>query len=166
MKIFTNLLILLLAGISYAQDSTSFYILKYSTPSSVINIFSEKKLDSLYSFSYHLNPFYLRGDFNGDEDNDIAIPIKEKARDKIGFAIIHSSTKNVFIIGAGQVFNSIDDFKEFNIWSVATDSIYKSHWEKKSLKLKHESINIGVFECTSGLIYWDGKEYKWYQMAD
>ena len=81
-------------------------------------------------------------------------------------AVVHSGTGEVFILGAGNTFNDIDDFREFNIWSVVTGSSFKSHWEKKSLKLNSEAISIGVFECTGALIYWDGKKYCWYQMAD
>jgi len=158
---------ILCASTIYAQDSTSYWIFKYSTPEIVTQTFIDKKLDTLYSFSYHLNPFYLRGDFNGDKINDIAIPIIEKKSNKIGIAIIHTGTKEVFIFGAGKRFTYLtDDCKYLDIWSVDTPGVYKSHWEKYSVKVKYEAINIGKFECSGGLLYWDGKKYNWYHLTD
>lgn len=159
-------ILLLAAGVSMAQDPAELPILEYSTPRSASEAFSDKKLDGQYTFSYHLNPFYLRGDFNGDKMNDIVIPVKEKATGKTGLAVVHAGTWEVFVLGAGQAFNDIDDFREFNYWSVASESIVRSRWEKEPMKLNGEAISIGVFGCTGALIHWDGKKYCWYQMAD
>lgn len=165
-RIFVAIIILCASNI-LAQDSTSYWIFKESTPDIATQTFIEKKLDTLYSFSYHLNPFYLRGDFNGDKTNDIAIPIIEKKSNKMGIAIIHTVTKEVFIFGAGKRFKYLtDDCKYLDIWSVDTAGIYKSDWETKPLKLKHEAIKIGIFAKSSGLLYWDGKKYKWYHLTD
>jgi hypothetical protein len=38
--------------------------------------------------------------------------------------------------------------------------------EITKLKLKGEAILAFKLESSSGIIYWDGKEYRWYQQGD
>jgi hypothetical protein len=61
----------------------------------------------------------------------------------------------------------LDDMNWMDAWQV----YYKKDvglgvGETKLLKLKGEAIYAGKLESSSGLIYWDGKEYRWYQQGD
>ena len=102
-----------------AQGSYQKWTHEWNTPDWVRRIFREKKLDRRYSFSYHLNPFYLRGDFNGDRKPDIAILIKELKTGKKGISVFHVGKNEVFVLGAGtSIGNGGDDFKWLDVWSV------------------------------------------------
>jgi hypothetical protein len=118
-------------------------------------------------FSYHLNPFYLRGDFDADGKVDYASMIKNRIHGKCGIAICLSSKKQVFIIGAGKILGNGDDFIWIDIWMVSVRlSKYKSHWEDRELNMVAEGIMIDKSESSTAMIYWDGTEFKWYQISD
>jgi hypothetical protein len=72
-----------------------------------------------YEVSFHLNPFYLRGDFNGDGEVDIAVLVKQRSTRKVGIAIIHGGTSKIAILGAGAPLgNGGDDFTWMDYWQV------------------------------------------------
>ena len=54
-----------------------------------------------YELSFRINPFYLRGDFNGDGRTDIAVLVKQRLTRKLGIAIISGATAKVTVLGAG-----------------------------------------------------------------
>ena len=58
-------------------------------------------LGDSYHFSSHLNPFYLRGDYNGDGKIDVATLIRENEKRRYGIAIFHEGRENPIILGAG-----------------------------------------------------------------
>src|SRR5215471_12416449 len=65
-----------------------------------------------YELSFHVKPFYLRGDFNGDSKIDIAALVKQRSTGKVGIAIINEATGKVTVVGAGTVIgNGGDDFE-------------------------------------------------------
>jgi hypothetical protein len=81
----------------------------------VANGFLAKK----YELSFHMNPFYLRGDFNGDGKTDIAFLLKQRSTGKLGIAIINGATDKVTVVGAGNaVGNGSDDFEWMDSWQV------------------------------------------------
>jgi hypothetical protein len=65
-----------------------------------------------YDLSFHVNPSYLKGDFNGDGKMDAAVFVKERSTGKLGIAIVHGATGEVTIFGAGiAIGNGGDDFE-------------------------------------------------------
>src|SRR5882724_12338511 len=72
-----------------------------------------------YELSYRMNPFYLRGDFDGDGKIDVAVLVKERSTGKIGMAIINGATDKVTILGAGTAIgNGGDDFEWMDSWEI------------------------------------------------
>jgi hypothetical protein len=129
-------------------------------PESVTRLFKAKGLDKLYAFSYHLNPFYLRGDFNGDGKADIAILVRQIKAGKIGIAICHLATNEVFLAGAGtEMGKGGDNFDWMDYWYVRP----KAGAGKTG---RGESLYVGKTESASGMIYWNGKGYAWNQQGD
>ena len=55
-----------------------------------------------YPVLREINPFFLRGDFNGDGGMDIAFWVTEKATGLPGVAILHSTLDTLFVFGAGH----------------------------------------------------------------
>src|SRR5262245_25637162 len=93
------------------------WVQRKNVPVWVVQLFSAKKLDAQYEFAFSVNPFYLRGDFNGDGKSDIAILVRNKQSGKIGIAICHAVRNEIFFVGAGTaVGNGGDDFSWMEVW--------------------------------------------------
>src|SRR6202000_1594597 len=79
-------------------------------------------LSTLYEVDGSINPFYLRGDFDGDGIPDYAVRIRSVQNHKTGIAIWLTSRKNFTILGAGVTFKinnyTITDFKDLDTWQV------------------------------------------------
>jgi hypothetical protein len=60
-----------------------------------------------------------------------------------------------------------DDYKWIDAWKVHTQrNVESGAGETEKLTLKSEAIHVIKLEASSGIIYWDGKEYRWYQQGD
>jgi hypothetical protein len=74
----------------------------YNVPEIIERAISKGPLAKDYEVSFHLNPFYLRGNFNVDGEVDVAVLVKQRSTGKLGIAIIHGGTSKVAILGAGR----------------------------------------------------------------
>ena len=151
-----------------AYENYESWVRQQNIPSWVKDVFISKGLDKEYEFSFHLNPFYLRGDFNGDKHLDIAILIKEIKTGKLGIAVFHARNNEVFLLGAGRSFaNGGDDFGWMNVWGVYYRTFVRQGvGEKAPPRLLGEALLVERTESASALIYWDGNNYVWYQQGD
>lgn len=141
---------------------------------------AEKRLTNLefentYLLSEFINPFYLEADFNGDSKLDIVVSIENKSNHKKGFIILHNSTNESFIIGAGKGFgNGRDDFKWMDIWKVQRNlTIHRLKYKENGniddsepFLLKNTAIVVAKSESGRGVIYWDSNNYKWAQVSE
>ena len=131
-----------------------------NVPGWIIGLFSAKKQHAQYEIVFTLNPFYLRGDFNGDGKPDIAILVRNKQSGKIGIALCHSRTNEIFFVGAGTPLgNGGDDFSWMDTWQVYGKA-------PASAPAQAEALLVEKSESGGGLIYWDGKKYVWHQHGD
>ncbi|WP_263341335.1 hypothetical protein [Acidicapsa dinghuensis] len=124
-----------------------------------------------YTLDGSMNPFYLRGDFDGDGKIDYAIRIKSKTTNESGMAIWLSSLHKFLFLGAGVPFkvsgSSVSNLDFLDTWQVygkkpverAVESGPRPH-------LLGEAILAGKRDSASGLIYWSGKSFSWYQQGD
>lgn len=133
------------------------------------------KLDNKYAFYFGLNPFYLRGDFNGDGFFDIAILITELSSGKRGILIYHGEVDKIYILGAGNPLereqdspeNVIEEFSWLNVWFVfGKKDVDQGVTEDHTITLIGEAIHAEKAEAAAGLIYWNGKGYLFYQQGD
>ena len=128
----------------------------------------EKQLLRRYQISPHINPFYLHGDFDGDGQTDTALLIKDRSSGKIGIAILHGKTHRIAVVGAGQALgNAGDDFSWMDAWYVfQRGPVRRGADEKAPPKLRGDALMVSKSESASALIYWNGKNYAWYQQGD
>jgi len=144
------------------------YVMKQNIPRWIQNVFYKKKLTDEFDFSFKINPLYLRGDFNGDSDPDIAIFVTEKSSGKLGIIVFHHDSGDFYVLGAGDaVGNGGDDFVWMTNWTVRRNEVVDMGASMKpSPTLKGEALLVEKAESASGIIYWDGEQYLWYQQGD
>lgn len=112
--------------------------------------------------SRRMNPFYLRGDFNGDGKSDYVVLVQDRKSGKQGVAFCFAGIKRkTYIVGAG---NAIaleggvrrDDLSAFDLWGVA------EAWSKNP---KRDALYLAKAESGSGILIWNGTRMVWRQTA-
>src|SRR6059058_2446681 len=91
----------------------------HEIPEPVQRAITNGSLAKKYEVAFRLNPFYLRGDFNGDGEIDVAVLVKQRSTGKVGIAIVYGGTNKVTILGAGTAIgNGGDDFEWMDTWQI------------------------------------------------
>ena len=160
-KILT-ILLLLVVQIAWGQNTENL-------PASLYDFYNQDKIKTKFTINKNLNPVWLIGDFDGDQKPDYALSISEITTGKKGILIYHPHKKNCFIIGAGKALSNkpSDDYSWVNAWEVSSEKNPElGVGESKRVKLKGQAILVQKLESSSGLIYWNGKNYQWYQQGD
>lgn len=151
-------------------DERKMFVFESNLPDELEFFYQQGDIMKLYSLRTDLNPFYLRGDFDGDKKLDYAISIIEKKTNKKGILIFHMRTKTHYIVGAGNFLRNkskTDDYFWMDAWKVYTGKNVKiGIGETQKITIKGEAILVIKTESSSGLLYWTGKEYDWYQQGD
>lgn len=140
-------------------------------PDEIVPAMGSVPFSAKYELNEVMNPFYLRGDFDGDGKPDFAVGVKSKTGGATGIAIWLSSLRRFVILGAGNPFrfagSTETNFAGLNVWRVYGKRTVETGVEAgRPPKLIGEAILLGKSESGSGLIYWNGKTFKWYQQGD
>ncbi len=121
----------------------------------------------------------LIGDFNGDNKTDFASIVKNKSNKKIGVLIVHNSkNQESFVFGAGKEVDQMTDLDWIQIFEtlpkgeIVSPTLVDEETgdiigqdEKQNFKLIGNGIYMSVEESHGGgIIFWNGKEYKWYHI--
>lgn len=112
-----------------------------------------------HRISCHLNPFYLRGNFDGRGPLDLAVLVVEKNSGKLGVLVVHRPGLASFVLGAGtEMGNGGDDYEWLDVWYVGA--------APRSHGFLGEVLVLGRFESSSGWVGWNGREYVWVPRDD
>ena len=151
-----------------AQDPAyQHWLLGERLPSWALAEFTSMKLDSLYDWSDHINPFYLEADFNGDSAPDVAMAIVDRRTKQKGILILHGGHAGHAVLGAGISFgNGGSDFDWMDVWRVEPLAEGADLFKGQRGKVPRVALVVEKAESASGLIYWDGKAYRWEQAGD
>lgn len=115
-----------------------------------------------YAWSGRVNPFFQRGDFDGDGQPDLALLVRQKASGKIGIVFVHRATHAVHVVGAGTPFGSGgDDFQWLKVWSVEEGTVLVEVPGHRG-----EVLYVETPEAAGAVIYWDGTQYQWTQRGE
>ncbi|MFC1595445.1 hypothetical protein ACFL3X_00860 [Gemmatimonadota bacterium] len=131
---------------------------------------------STYPLNFEINPFYLRGDFNGDGANDLAFWVTEASSGKRGIAIIHSTLDTLWVFGAGHLFQ---DYGADQIWVDTWYVLPKGtklnprrsipevgFEEGKEFIFKQEAVSPMMVAKSSFAIYWHNGRYHYIPVSD
>ena len=154
--LFTSLLLLSArAGTGYSD----------AIPGWAKEVFSQK-LAARYVYFNRLHPSHLEADFNGDKKQDVAILIRNKSSRKIGIAIVLPD-KGITILGAGTPFgNGGDNFDWMDRWSTSKKGNVNVEAGGGTPTLIGDALLLEKMDSASAIVFWDGKEYQWYQQGD
>src|SRR2546430_14840214 len=115
-----------------------------------------------YEWYDRVNPFYQRGDFDGDGRADVAILIRHKCTRKVGIAFVHQATGAGHFVGAGTLLgNGGYGFAWLVDWRLEEGPALA-----RIPGLHGEVLYVEKPESAGGLIYWDGHTYQWVQWGD
>jgi hypothetical protein len=146
-------------------------VLTENIPDEILPIIGQGHFADSYNLDGSLNPFYLRGDFDGDGKTDYAVRIKSRAGRVAGIAIWLSSKREFVVLGAGAPFkvsgSVVSNLDFLDTWQVFGKRPVERGVESGSPPhLIGDAILAGKRESASGLIYWNGKSFAWYQQGD
>ena len=131
-----------------------------------------------FSLSDRVNPFYLRGDFDGDGQQDYAVLVTDQKSKKSAMVICLSSHKSADVLGkSGRMIRvgtksdgyDLEDFDWMDAWQVHPRiAPIPSELNDASTvgKMVGEGIRVERTEAASALVYWDGTNFRWYQLSD
>jgi hypothetical protein len=138
------------------------HVSEYNVPDTVRECLHS--LDDVYKVSGRINPFYLRGDFDGDGTADYAVLVVKGLQK--GVVICRGDPPKAAVLGAGSPFQGTKDL-DFDAWLVYRRMpVEQGVGEGPPPKLTGEAIEIAWEEKASGLIYWNGRRFAWYQQGD
>jgi len=149
-----------LATVAIAQQNT---VSEYNVPHEVGRCM--KSLGAEYEISGKINPFYLRGDFDGDSRPDHAVLIRRNNQQ--GVMICRVGSAKPIVLGAGTEFSQMKDLR-FDAWQVHPRGrrVERGVGEGKPPVLLGDAILMEWEESASALVYWNGKRFVWYQQGD
>jgi hypothetical protein len=113
-----------------------------------------------------VNPFYQRGDFDGDGRADLAILVRAKATGKIGILMLHRAGKPE-LLGAGRPFgNGGDDFAWIDQWSVDDGGSSARRRGSSTAGEPADALWVAKEGAASALIRYRNNRYVWRQQGD
>lgn len=158
------------ANLAHAQSESSTARLSSMLPPELEALSSELEERDL-SIHTDLNPFYLRGDFNGDHFSDVAVLVLHKNGEK-GIYISHGNAQKPWFIAMEHPKKRMeaDLLIPYGIagaeffWHVLSQKEAETLLAKDNVRVKRllgEVIQMGKMEAFSGLIFWEGQGYVW-----
>jgi len=140
---------------------------QYSVPEWANRVMERGDFQKLYEMDAHLNPFCQRADFDGDGKLDFAVFVRERSSGKIGIAFIHRGNETPYIVGAGKPGVHGDDYTWIDAWIVFDKGVVQQGAEASPPpKLIGDGLLIFKTESASAILWWNGREYRWYQQGD
>jgi hypothetical protein len=131
-----------------------------------------RKFESHYTTVATLHPCFLAADFDGDGRKDLAVLVRDRTTNKTGIALHHSGDGTWHIIGAGSRTmeeSAGDDFSTWlGAWSIHPRNVpvEKGVEAGEPPKLRGDALLLEEPESASGIVYWSGTRYVWYQQGD
>lgn len=114
------------------------------------------------------NPYYLRGDFDGDGRADYAVAVRGAKNKRMGVLVCLASGTAYALGGPNE--EKFSDFRDDNFFAPNWTALSKA--ETMELRkypevaphplprIRAETIEM-VWEDGLALIYWDGKRFRW-----
>jgi len=117
-----------------------------------------------YEASRAVSPSHLEGDFDGDGKLDTAVVVTRRGEQ--GVVICRGNGMTPIVLGAGASFNAMRNL-DFTGWRIHP----KNRRAGRGAGAGRPPILSGdalllEWESGSGIVYWNGARFVWYQQGD
>ena len=110
--------------------------------------------------SKRVTPDMLRGDFDGDGAEDLAMLVEGVTSHKVGIVVLHRHESKPYVVGAGTTLgNGGDNFDWMDSWRVQARV-------QKGVTRRVDALLVEREGSGGGLIYFAGRAYHWRQAGD
>lgn len=113
------------------------------------------------------NPYYLRGDFDGDRQPDVVVAV-QSTKGKNGAVLCGSKIGRISIgpIGTSSSASQVPDDVFAPMWGVATrkDLARMRKDTEQDIPTPVGEAILMVWEDATGILFWNGKRVKWFQI--
>ena len=127
-----------------------------------------------------INPYYIRGDFNGDREMDVAFWVKDKSNELQGIAILHGTLDTLYVFGAGKARPLSDKIRSNQVrvdgWHLLPQGYVTEHpynnipeigvVEGKPFTFERETLEFIHFGKSAFVFYWAKGQYWEFWTAD
>jgi hypothetical protein len=117
-----------------------------------------------YAINDKLDPFYVRGDFDGDGKPDNAVVVNRRREQ--GILVCRSGAASPLVLGAGVAFNDMKNL-DFTAWRIHSKNqrVARGVGQGRPPVLTGDALVL-EWESASAIVYWNGKRFVWYQQGD
>ena len=141
-------------------------------PSWAQTYWTQHTLNTTLRLTAYVKPGILQADFNGDGKTDVAVLVTRKTTGSHGILILHQGLGVHYLVGAGSP-QQPDLLHSDYAWATqcqvytrptAVEVLFKADGEvlgDRTIRLHRPAITVWTDEEGGGLIYWDGKRYRW-----
>lgn len=135
-------------------------------PEAVKRCLERKEIRGQVKLGLKLNPYYLRGDFDGDGNIDLAISIVGAKSSRIGILVCHASGYLEVLRGDSKPAKAFSDMADDNFISGSWTVLEKSDVTRRlsKAKVKNRVLGEAIFmpwDDGDGLILWNGVKFQW-----
>jgi hypothetical protein len=111
-----------------------------------------------------LDRYALRGDFDGDGKPDQAVVVTRNRQQ--GVIVCRGRGDLLAVLGAGAAFHEMTNL-DFTGWRVhpRQQRVARGFGARRPPALAGDALLL-EWESASGLVYWNGKRFVWYQQGD
>jgi len=159
------------ANLTYQRKSD------WSVPDPVEKAFKASQILEKYDIGDSLSPFYMRGDVDGDGKSDYVIRVQNRETKHFGLAILLSTHPTVEVLGAGGIRVRVgfgpesyllDDFDWMDAWQITPKQKLTRNGlnENAPAQMRGEGVLVEKTESAGAILFWDGKQFRWYQTSD
>jgi hypothetical protein len=154
------LAVVLVPTAAVADGYTAAELVSFNTPPDLLARGEKAKLWADHTIDAAKNPFYLRGDFDGDGRGDYAVAVKRTSDDADRVVVLFAKKKAAWLPD--------DDTPANDVWYVhdRRTKVEIGVTGDRPPKLRGDAIFIAKAESSSVVLYWTGKTFKTYWQGD
>ena len=114
------------------------------------------------------NPYYLRGDFNGDGENDVAFYARRPSSDYWTLIIVHSTLDTAWVFDSEKREFAGEYMRVLLKGTVVRELIMDASGYRYGdpFELQNEAVEVHYFAKSSGIWLWDDGRYRFIARSD